>query len=78
MFLLIHLESGDVDGLNVSSKLLADNIMSQQLLFDSLRVGLRLVALIHRHDHRNCDTAESTETQQMTARKHTSSLRPQL
>lgn len=42
-----------MDRLNVSSKLLTDDIMRQQFLFDSLRVGLRLITLIHRHDHRH-------------------------
>lgn len=52
-----------MDGLNVSSELLTDDVVSQQLPFDSLSVGLRLVALIHRHDHRHCDTTQSAETQ---------------
>lgn len=48
-----------MDGLNVSSELLADDIVSQQLPFDPLGVGLRLVALVHRHDDRHCGTTQS-------------------
>lgn len=49
----LYLESGDVDRLNVSSKLLTDDVVGEQLPFDSLRVGLSFIALVHRHDDRN-------------------------
>lgn len=49
----MYLESRDVDRLNVSSKFLTDDIVSKQLPFDPLRVGLQFIALIHRHDDWN-------------------------
>lgn len=51
-----HLQSGDVDGLNVSSQLLADHAMSQQFPLHPSRVRLRPVALVHRHDDGHCRT----------------------
>lgn len=51
-----HLEGGDVDGLDVAAELLAHHLVTQQLLLHPLGVGLRLVALVHRHNHRHCHT----------------------
>lgn len=48
-----------MDGLNVAAKLLADDVVSQQLLFDPARIRLRFVALVHRHDDRHCRTTRS-------------------
>jgi len=45
-----HLEGGDVDGLHVSSELLTDDVVLQQLPCDPVGVGLRFVALVDRHD----------------------------
>lgn len=52
-----------MDGLNVPTELFAHHVVGQQLLLDALGVGLRLVALVHRHNHRNCHTTVSDATQ---------------
>lgn len=49
----LYLQSRDVNGLNVSTELFTDDIVSQQLSLDSLSVGLRLITLIHSHDQWN-------------------------
>lgn len=50
---LDHLQSRDTDGLDVSSEVLADDVVGQKLPFDSLRVRLGFVAFIHRHNDWN-------------------------
>lgn len=45
-----------MNGLDVTAELLTHYVMTQQLLLYPLSVGLRLVALVHCHDDRNCRT----------------------